>query len=66
MTRTGWILVDDDSHEVIDPSVDVPAFILANDLDPDEVSAILALPVTGRRVYGGGAAPQYSLIRTGV
>lgn len=59
-----YILVDDDAHEVTDPAVDVPAFILTNDLDPDEVNAILALPVGGRRVYGGGAAPQYTLIRT--
>jgi hypothetical protein len=58
-----YILVDDDSHSVVDSDVDVAAFVEMNALDEYEADAIRDLPRGKARVYGGGAAPQFSLLK---
>jgi hypothetical protein len=57
-----FILIDDDTREVVDRDLDVAEFVRVNMLDADEAATLLALPLGGKRTYGGGAAPQFTVI----
>jgi len=47
----------------IDPDVDLGAFAVLNDLEPETLNTIGALPVGGSVPFGGGAAPLFTLWR---
>jgi hypothetical protein len=61
MTMARFELVVDGTVEESD--VDMADFFAANDLDPEEAGAILALQPGDEYVDGGGAAPIWCLRR---
>ena len=54
---------DEQPAVVVDKNVDLGAFAVLNDLEPEVLNRIGALPVGGSIPFGGGAAPLFTLWR---